>query len=751
MDRKNRCKYFRWADAETNLNAPLKEVSTCLASKNNNISYDMSSDDVVVDINPKLQIIIWDIFNSKKQPLQQRLCSLLKMMSKKLESQKQGMNSAGETISENLILFRRRLLRKKRIASNVPFSKSSNERNISIDLRRSSSSNDSLQGNTSEYSIVESTLDLLSKIAMNALKKTLRPQSSWESWFELLCEIISSSSSAHLRSQARKMMRKLCGGRNSIYQQIRDQYVFGFQFMKLLHHSILSLEAALCVREKARKCGPQWRFTDLTWATLSNGGLIGTQQLISEDNYPVMTMDELSKILDDLISTAESRGMNWKHFCSLDKMPQKSNLHPDLCDRSPVCLLFWMACSLPLPNQVKVFKLMEIAFGSMECTPILPSMGEDSTGIISVDGGTDGDGTDVDYQNEVISEKESPQQVLLRGASALSIHDVHAFVISFILNGSDDRVRAIARKICLQVLHSTPKEWIGVLLRRFTIVLVSDIGYYGCKSLEFLQFLVQFVSSNEIMANVDTSTTFKAVISYYTQQLKASCDIFLSSGKETSLIMIGENGQHGKSTMFDLSNCLHCSQLSTKNGRMKVSEESSTANSTASLRTEAVQRNMIDTSSDTSKRRLDSCVLNSVSTEFICYSQLKSRMTITEIHLNVSETRGRFVKTVGVYFTPRPVQDTSELKDPNYTNLWQRCGTLTLTRGGLRAVCKFTCPIIAANLKLEYEEFYDKNTSQSSSSGGFVIHCPRCTRVVNATHGGVCGNCGEVVSSRGNL
>ena len=55
-------------------------------------------------------------------------------------------------------------------------------------------------------------------------------------------------------------------------------------------------------------------------------------------------------------------------------------------------------------------------------------------------------------------------------------------------------------------------------------------------------------------------------------------------------------------------------------------------------------------------------------------------------------------------------------------------------------------PHSAANLRLEYEEFFDKNTSRSSSSGAFVIHCPRCTRVVNATHGGVCGNCGEVVS-----
>ena len=202
--------------------------------------------------------------------------------------------------------------------------------------------------------------------------------------------------------------------------------------------------------------------------------------------------------------------------------------------------------------------------------------------------GTDGDDTNVDYQNELITEKESPQQVLLKGASAISINDMHAFVISFILNGGDGYVRAIAGKVCLQMLVSAPKEWIDELLKRFMVVLVSDIGHYGCKSLEFLQFLCQFVSSNEIMANIDTSAMFEAVISYYTQQLKASRDIFLSSSKETSLIMMEASGQSRKNdTMLDLSNCLHCSNLPTK-AQMKGTEESNNmGNSTAPLRSES--------------------------------------------------------------------------------------------------------------------------------------------------------------------
>ena len=756
MDRKNRCKYFRWADEECNLNVPLRDAAKCSSNSKitNNASYVMSSDESSATVNPQLQTIIWEILNDKKQPLHQKLCSLLQTQSKKLESQQQERNRTGDSINKKLLAFRQRL-RSKRTrnidldASYIQLAKA-NRHAVSQTSSQHRRINDFLHRSASEYSVVESTLDLLSKIAMNALKKTLRPQSSWESWFELLCEIISSSSSTHLRSQAKKIMKKLCGGRNAIYHQIRDQYVFGFQFMQLLHNSALPLEAALHVREKARKCGPHWRFTNLRWATLSNGGLIGTQHLISEDNYDVITMDKLAKILDDLINTAGTRRNNWKHFCSLDRLPQKSNLHADFCERSPICLLFWMACSLPSQNQVKVFKLMEIAFGS-PCTQSKDTsnlIGEDSTGIISADGGTDGDGTDIDNQIELISNKESPQKVLLKGASALSIDDLHALVISIVLNGDDLHVRSLASNICLKILASSPKEWIDVLIKRFLYVLISDIGYLGCKALEFLQFFVHVVSNDEIMANIDASTAFETVTSYYTQQLKASRDMFVPSGKEATCIVVKTNDSAKKSTVLDIANCVHCHSVT--NSRMKmpdansISNESNVSNTTESNRSQSNQRNL---KAVPIKRRLDGCTLNSVSTEFSFFSQLKFRMAISEIHLNVNDPRGRLVKAVGVYFTPRPVKNTNELKDPDYAHLWQRCGTLSLTRGGNRAVCNFSSPIVAANLKLEYEQFYEKNNgSRLSGSGGIVIHCPRCTRVVNNAHGGVCGNCGEVVS-----
>eukprot|EP00957_Ditylum_brightwellii_P035874 2718707-Ditylum_brightwellii.AAC.1 len=68
---------------------------------------------------------------------------------------------------------------------------------------------------------------------------------------------------------------------------------------------------------------------------------------------------------------------------------------------------------------------------------------------------------------------------------------------------------------------------------------------------------------------------------------------------------------------------------------------------------------------------------------------------------------------------------------------------MSLARGAAQASCKLVTPVIAANLKFEFMEFYEKVGGSRSADGGLLLHCPRCTRVVNNAHG-VCGNCGEV-------
>ena len=93
------------------------------------------------------------------------------------------------------------------------------------------------------------------------------------------------------------------------------------------------------------------------------------------------------------------------------------------------------------------------------------------------------------------------------------------------------------------------------------------------------------------------------------------------------------------------------------------------------------------------------------------------------------------MKTIALYFSPRQVSDVNHLKSDNYSQLWQRCGTLSLARGSTEASFKLKHPVIAANLKFTYEEFYEKLGGMRAPDGSFILHCPRCTRQVNNAHG----------------
>lgn len=74
----------------------------------------------------------------------------------------------------------------------------------------------------------------------------------------------------------------------------------------------------------------------------------------------------------------------------------------------------------------------------------------------------------------------------------------------------------------------------------------------------------------------------------------------------------------------------------------------------------------------------------------------------------------------------------------------KKIATLNLARGGSRASVSLPQPIIAANIRVEFTEFYERPGDKEKGSGGsMVLHCPRCTRPVTNAHG-VCVTCGEV-------
>lgn len=91
------------------------------------------------------------------------------------------------------------------------------------------------------------------------------------------------------------------------------------------------------------------------------------------------------------------------------------------------------------------------------------------------------------------------------------------------------------------------------------------------------------------------------------------------------------------------------------------------------------------------------------------------------------------------------MNDVQVLKSDSYLGKWQHCASINLTRGASRASCTLSTPVTAANLKIEYSDFFDRagTSSSKAADGSLIVHCPRCTRQVSNAHG-VCGACGEV-------
>lgn len=207
--------------------------------------------------------------------------------------------------------------------------------------------------------------------------------------------------------------------------------------------------------------------------------------------------------------------------------------------------------------------------------------------------------------------------------------------------------------------------------------------------------------------------------------------------------LVGKHETDTGGLSCNLSNCVNCQkQILLKKGAKSGSKKSD--NTCQSTTSGACNTNFLpEQVRPCQKGRLEASTAASVSSEFSTYNQLKFRVALSQVHVTVNDPRGRLVKTIGVYFTPRQVSDANILKSDKYSHLWQRCGTLNLPRGASEATCKLTNPVIVANLKFTYEEFYEKASSKRAPDGSFVLFCPRCTRQVNNAHG-VCGNCGEV-------
>jgi hypothetical protein len=598
----------------------------------------------------------------------------------------------------------------------------------------------------SDRFVVESSLELLALVG--------RPAADISSWYSLLCVIIhSSDKSSGLRSLAKRALMQLSGRQRDLYLAVRDHHVFGFQFEKLIQVSGRGLRACLLLKEKARQCGPNWRSKDkISLDQLKFGEIFGTQDLVSED-VPRLELDQVAyKMLCELLTGAKKRGNNWRRFCGLSSLPKPGREHdcmPELFNTSPVTCLLWLACAMGTDNLVKVLKLVDLALAR--------SSGEKKT-LEKVPGGSSSDdqveNRAATAQNESIALPglvyKSPEEML-----SFSVDDAYSFAMRFVCRGSTVEIRRLACNVAAKICNQMEPSKVGQLFERLIGHPLCQTGEMGNNHVELLALLQSL--PKRAGRSADTASSAAIVQSYWKQQILAIRQD-RANGEYVHYETRSKSSVQRK--RFELASCAHChrvhqptSKRPEKSGSQSGTRDSPGSQGMARGRSSSSRQGTSNERPKTAwvpeqvspyvRGRLDAGRDSCTSNEFCTYFSLYCRLAVSEVFAEISDPRGRYVKTITVYYTPRPVSDPSILKSEDYADKWQPCGTLNLTRGATRASCTLTKSVIAANIKIEYTDFYERAGGSKSSDGSLLVHCPRCTRVVTNAHG-VCGNCGEV-------
>ena len=323
MDRKERCKYFKWAD----------EASAQVVERSEQQSR----------LEKELELFVWQLLSdpsgSQGTSLSDQLCDLMeKEFSRSDNGKRHGIcptevKSSGDQVIRNDAVDKSSLYTqedalcdfhdgvfcsKERIHGVAPLWTCNGDL-LSLP-RELLLPDDEMDDQNLSDKFIEASLDLISTVASSTSSGELQLPGH-QRWFSLLSEVISASPASRFRSQAKKALKGMCGGNRALYHCVGDHYVFGFQFKEILHHSKSALDGALCVREMARQSGEEWHDDEVSWQGLTAGDLLGTLDLVSEECLTAANSKRIGAILDELLSVSKIRVDNWKNFCGLLSMP----------------------------------------------------------------------------------------------------------------------------------------------------------------------------------------------------------------------------------------------------------------------------------------------------------------------------------------------------------------------------------------------------------------------------------------------
>jgi hypothetical protein len=596
--------------------------------------------------------------------------------------------------------------------------------------------------------LLEASLDLLTLVADHETEGMSR-------WFSLLCEInISTNKPSSLRALAKRVLKTLCGGNKTLYHSVRDHFAFGFQLRTLYRNASTALEAALVVKEKARQCSDTWSASEeIKWSTLAVGDLIGTEELISEDNSTQLCAKKLGKVLDELWSVIKNRGESWRRFCGLQSLPHshRENLgarselgevEQYLSASAPVVALFWMASALSGSNQVKLLRLVDFALTNWKERKAAQSKSHDSS---SDEEGCDNENGGEDSLPVTSETSILPEDILVGSEKRLTIEGIVAFAMTSVYGGRTAEVRKVAYHALVKVCDRLTSSERGLVFERLIGSPLATVGTMGKTSVEFLHLLQSLCKYLDSSISVKEAANF--IMRCFVEQMTAVQ--YDRSNGEWFVLEMG-SGVSSLRTKFDLAECGYCVRphhFGTKEGAKKSSDkrEGATRTGARSGGSSGVNSGSQARSSTATSRSqprkwhpeqicafarsaLDTVKDSSASNEFCSFFKLKHRAVISDIDLNVNDPRGRYVKTVTIFSSPRSVNDVSELKSDRFVVKWQRCATLNLTRGATKASTSLSHLMVAVNLKVEFSEFYERPGGSKASDGSLLVHCPRCTR-----------------------
>jgi hypothetical protein len=365
LERNNRCNYFKWADNPgSNTAEKLQDPESRQSS-----FVDDQQQTIFEPIQIELTKILGENSSGEGSSIQMQFCDLIRNQFELLKD-----STTESEVKESTIP-----------AARAKFALNRSEEDVNRDARDGVLLSRNKLGKTESLSVATNkaaspesqegaSLLISESLFLFSLAASSQKWGSEDShWFPVLCAIISTGGSSVLRHLAKKFLQQLCGGRQDLYHRIRDHYVYGYQFRKLLHQSEGVLDNALMAREMARQCGSNWRDDEVEFKTLHPAGLLGVGDLISEDCFSVTYDQSVQLILDELLSTAgtNARRSNWRKFCGLSEIPankapvqgtssSNDTILDQLVHRPPIMALLWLSSCLKGSNQVKMFRVSAV-------------------------------------------------------------------------------------------------------------------------------------------------------------------------------------------------------------------------------------------------------------------------------------------------------------------------------------------------------------------------------------------------------